>query len=76
MYQSFEISFTISLDKITEENNVIIITDLVGNKLAEYPVSNNSTQIIIDSKNWISGFYFATLYINAAKSETIKLIKE
>ncbi len=72
----FEKSFTISLDKITEENNVIIITDLIGNKIAEYPFTNNSTKLNIDTKNWISGFYFATLYINAAKSETIKLIKE
>lgn len=76
MYQPFEKSFTISLDKITEENNVIIITDLIGNKIAEYPFTNNSTKLNIDTKNWISGFYFATLYINAAKSETIKLIKE
>ena len=48
----------------------------MGNKLAEYPDTNNSPKIIVDTKNWISGFYFATLYMNAAKSETIKLIKE
>jgi hypothetical protein len=73
----FEQSIVMSLGNIaTDANNLVVVTDLVGNTLGEYAFAKSMTEKIIDAKDWMRGFYVATLYSNGAKTATIKMIKQ
>lgn len=55
-----------------KQNSIINITNLSGNLISAINTLNKQDQELIDTRNWKSGWYIATLKVNKKSIESTK----
>lgn len=62
--------------ELPEELNTghLIVTSTTGAIITQVELRNNSGQITLNTKNWVSGIYFATLFSEGQETKTFKIV--
>jgi len=52
----------------------LVVTSTTGATIAQVELRNNSGQIALNTKGWVSGIYFATLFSEGQETKTFKIV--
>ena len=52
----------------------LVVTSTTGSKIAQVELRNNSGQLTLNTKDWVSGVYFATLFSEGQEAKVFKIV--
>ena len=52
----------------------LVVTSTTGATIAQIELRNNSGQLTLNTKDWVSGIYFATLFSEGQEAKVFKII--
>ena len=56
------------------ETGHLVVTSTTGARIAQLELRNNSGQLTLNTKDWVSGIYFATLFSEGQEAKVFKII--